>query len=247
MKKILLMAFTATVMLGACKKSDDSSKEELCTTISSYSGLFGNPNASSSNASFNLTYDSQGRLVSESGSGRNQVLTYETSTIKVKTTEENVTSNDTYTLDGNNRIIKSEGDGLTGNRTYKYDSNGYLSEIENEQGGTTKYTWSNGNLLKREGFDTGSSVAYETTTYSYYDDIATQVSLVIEQSESMNPLVFNYYGKTSKNLLKSENNTSYKYDKDTKGRVTKVTISGIELGSSGQTYSDSYSINYSCD
>ncbi len=37
MKKILLLAFTATVMLGACKKSSDDAKEETNVTINGQS------------------------------------------------------------------------------------------------------------------------------------------------------------------------------------------------------------------
>ncbi|MRX46637.1 hypothetical protein GJJ64_05510 [Pedobacter sp. HX-22-1] len=214
-------------MLGACKKSDDA-KEEVCTTVSSYSEAYDN-----STNTYTLTYDSQNRITNQASSDGSftRSFTYNASIITEVTNENGFIYNYTYSLDGNNRIVKEQS-GSEVIATYKYDNNGYLSEI-GRNGQIISLKWENGNLVEK---DNGNG----KTTYTYYEDTApTSHLVVIGEFVSESGALYNYFGKTPKNLLKEKSGNVYTYEKDNQGRVTKVTVTSGD-------YKDIFSLNYSC-
>ncbi|HTN21276.1 MAG TPA: hypothetical protein VL125_12415 [Pelobium sp.] len=231
MKKILLLAFTASVMLGACKKSDDTPKEEVCTTVSSYSTSY---DYSPDTHVKNISYDSQNRISKVTWSNSSLTYTYSASSITEDVNDGGYLEQTVYTLDDKNRIVR-EVRGTDVDISYFYDAEGHLSEV-NDGSETTTFEWQNGNLVECDG-----------TTYSYYNEVAPQSYLITTYGVNgiyLNSSLYSYFGKMSKNLLKTEtegqSTTTYQYEKDTKGRVNKITsINGGDK--------DTYAISYSCD
>lgn len=245
------MAFTATVMLCACKKSDDSSKKELCTKISSMS-YTGSAGSETYAGVANYSYDDKGRLIKDidTDGEYGHSYTYGASTIKVETTEGSEINTYNFTLDGSNRIVKEGND--TFSIDYKYDSNGYLSE---QQDGDykTKFTWFDGNLLKKEEFYNGASTPTTTTTYTYFEEIATDSYYLTDWRllgvRTNVEELYNYFGKHSKNLVKQIKEDTYapynyEYLKDAQGRVTKVIVSYNSVGNESLSTT---SVVYKCD
>ena len=67
MKKILLLAFTASVMLGACKKSNDEPKEEQVEEgcpVQSFSFVETYGSSKYENGPYAVTYDTKGNIAS---------------------------------------------------------------------------------------------------------------------------------------------------------------------------------------
>nr|WP_294895043.1 hypothetical protein [uncultured Pedobacter sp.] len=236
MKKILLLAFTASVMLGACKKSDDTPKEELCTQVSTYTDVYESSQGDSDSDITNVTYDSQGRVSKVAWSDGSSFLsyTYNTGSITEDLNDNGYLEQTVYTLDNQSRIVRAVR-GTDVDVSYSYNAEGYLSEI-NDGSDNITFEWQNGNMVESDG-----------TTYSYYNEVAPQSYLITtfgEDNMYLNSSLYSYFGKMSKNLLKTEtegqSTTTYQYEKDTKGRVNKITsVNGGDK--------DTYAISYSCD
>nr|WP_294898583.1 hypothetical protein [uncultured Pedobacter sp.] len=243
MKKILLLAFTASVMLGACKKSDDTSKDETCTKVSSYTDLY-EDSQNTESVTWNVTYDSQGRIsrIAESG-GPSTNYTYTATSIKEEYNESGSVDVTTYTINDKNQIVKKV-EGTNDDVTYTYDTQGYLTEM-NEGVEKTTFKWQNGNMVEKEQFI--NDVSQRRISYLYFDDVAPQTYLLAGGYTFNNSELYTFFGKPSKNLLKGTTGggggyeTAFQYTKNDKGRVSQV----IKINQGQSTYYSS--LNYSCD
>ena len=218
-------------MLGACKKDDDSPKEEVCTKVSSYSAsYYYSPNTHVNN----ISYDNQDRISKVAWSNSSLTYTYSANSITEDLDDSGYMEQTVYTLDSQNRIVRAVR-GTELDVSYFYNAEGYLSELKD--GSETKaFVWQNGNMVEGDGI-----------TYSYYNEAVPQSYLITAYGANsiyLNSYLYNYFGKISKNLIKTEsigqNTTNYQYEKDTQGRVTKIT--SINGGNK-----DTYAISYSCN
>lgn len=235
MKKILMLALTATMMLVACKKDkggDEPWEEQP------FGGCGYVPRE----------LDEQGRVVQIRDTANwSSVIkyTYNSNSIQKTTYFRGGSSqHDSYRLDNEGRIIEKLDGHTQWQWNYKYNSEGYLIEIKVSSSNMPEnITWSDGNIVK-----TGSNY-----TYSYGDDDTTDDILdkgVLQYIYSdisgySNSDVFafplaKYFGKKPKKLpikvvAEWENPfipkdiVTYEYTKDPQGKI----LSYIEIRNNG--------------
>ena len=228
MKKILLLAFTATVMLGACKKDKGGDEPETVPTCAMVKTVerWGSSEDIDTDV---VKFDEQGRVVKD---GDN---TYEYSSGKITVTEnysggsQYITE---YTLDGQGRVITSKYSGT--DTEYKYNNDGYL--IERKSGDyTTAYEWQNGNLVKivSTSIYNGTSQEVYSSTITYGNDTINDklIAGVIFGEMYAEWHLSAYFGKQPKNapVMEKEKNSGpettniYFYVKDSKNKVIGYT------------------------
>lgn len=218
MKKILILAFTASVMLGACKK--DKQEEELQPNVDC-SQFYVN----SSNAQF----DSQGRIIAHTYDNKDTYV-YHSDRIAV-TYWPNLSA--TYTLDEKGRIVKQVYNGET--VFYEYNNDGYLiKETQTNNGNTSTkiYTWESGNPVKivKNRWDGYSEIQNITYGSDIINDKLVNIDLyinILSQGQ-----LYQYFGKSWKNApvkietkseggnYPSESTTYYEYNKTIYGEIT---------------------------
>jgi YD repeat-containing protein len=263
MKKILLLAFTASVMLGACKKSNDAEPEvkQGCPVSSfQYSeDITGRLHIEDRRA---VNYDAQGRVAAIVEDDYETNFTYQANQI-IEIQDGDVA---TYTLDANGKVtgvITSEGDIIT----TKYNSEGYLSELKHVVSYSTttiSLVYTNGEVTKIvevQVTDFGTNT--KTTDITYKEEFSIN-DLAFAQSF---PYMADVYmgadtrmylkslGKNQKRLINSlkvvrtgsngnnTNNVNYNYQKDANGNVTKVNM----VSTGNENYTGSYDFTYNCN
>ncbi len=141
-----------------------------------------------------------------------------------------------YTLNEKGYVVYTESlDNKTIDTTY-YDVNGFHKFTNNDQ-----LTIENGNLMKRIYTPENTNNESVIETYTYYMDKLNTIGLKNEGEI--------YWGKDSKNLIKTEKaygaygdySATYTYEFDTKGRVSKKMTKNESTGNiytSSYTYTD---------
>ncbi|WP_113661774.1 hypothetical protein [Pedobacter nanyangensis] len=208
MKKLLLTAFTAFVVLGvsSCKKSKEKSEEKevktTCATIKYSSIKEGNSIYPNSEAK--VIFDEKGRIIERKNVDGTTHLRYKYYQDKIEVTSGNIDHPNydaIYTLDGQGRITKKASGSIY---EYKYNSDGYLIEMTDGYGIYT-YTWQNGNLIKLvflviKGASTGNT---STKNFTYGDDVIKDKLVAYNVYGEIYPYpdghLSGYFGKTSKN------------------------------------------------
>ena len=230
----MLVALLAGMALCGCQKDDDASSNENGGT-----GVKGTPLIATMTIhndkvvkTVSYKYDGKGRIISYNSDAveasnyfKNVTFTYSESKIV-----EQVTLGDKSTLtiesklNGKGLAISSvwkNGNGEIQNSSEaEYNDDGYLIHKKDvdKKGNyecSYSYTIENGNVVKKVR---ASNNGYgETETYTYYTDKPNTIG-------NEDGGLF-YYGKQSKNLLKSKTNgghtDTYTYEFDSKNRVTK--------------------------
>jgi YD repeat-containing protein len=246
MKKILLLAFTASVILSACKKDKNDDPETLPTCANISVKEDGNTGTSV------IRFDEQGR-VKESNSN-NYASSYQYQSDKIIFTEsypgvQNATI--TFTLDAQGRVIEAvDSDGTT---NYEYNNDGYLTKSIDVRYGSTAtetYTWQSGNLVKIDKAygTTGSTPETSSSTITYGSDIITdkRVAGSVFGELYSHWELHQYFGKQPKNAPTRENDNgdynNYIYIKDAKGSIT-----GFKMTKDSEaTPWWEYSVDYNC-
>ncbi len=252
MKKILLLAFTASVMLGACKKDKGGDEPETVPTCAMVK--IREYNNSSTDI---IRFDEQGRVKEETGNDWGTSYEYYSDKIVVTSGPSSGQNNRTitYTLGGQGRIIKSvennDGASLGIITEYEYNSDGYLVEATRTGGGepyTVTYTWTNGNLVKIES-------PWSTTDITYGNDVFKDrlIPGFIYGEIYTEYYIQDYFGKQPKNapVIEREksiqsswsNNTVYSYTKDSKGQIISYTETKEEETDPWWEYTVDYNCN----
>lgn len=225
----------------SCKKSkDDKGGTDSCNAIVEALSYAPYPDPHfETTATF--TYDDKERLVSVKGFGLNKTqYTYYADRIESKATDfQGVDISLTYVLDNAGRIT---GTNFFDNK-YTYNSDGYLISYRHPYGnngqvlGYTQYylTYNNGNLVEVSTPD--PNVSRKKVTLEYYSEAHQEMMgynspLYLSQSLGDRNTFFlikgGYFGKQSKNLLKSlDFHQGYppgikNYSYDSKGRISEI-------------------------
>jgi len=257
MKKLLLPLLLLFVLLSAsCGKSDVTTDPEkspepnpittpVCKILSAelyfQNKLFG---------SASLTYNTNGsisKIASTSDTAFtsfNVVYSNEKVVLKTK-----YYGDYTFTLDAQQRVIRTETNGGYFECNITYNAEGYISGVVSRSGTSTAnhtFSYQNGNLKSIiSKLDNGGTT---TTNFIYNTDIAIEPLLNIDPlrfADIYHPLV-GLFGKRSKNMLVSADvisyfgnpeiysrrNTGYTYEKDTEGKIAKITVNEVETDNS---------------
>ncbi|MFD1629995.1 hypothetical protein [Pseudopedobacter beijingensis] len=227
MKKILMLALTATMMLVACKKDKGGDEPETIPTCAmvKWEDSYG---YSSTDV---VKFDDKGRI-KDDGSATYE---YFPDKIIVKRDGDNIAR---CTLDAQGRIVKIEDYNMEGEIDYfcefEYNNEGYLIKSRRPYGSdyTIKtYTWENGNLVKiveTTNWNVSAPTSV-TETITYGNDVIKDKLIAQEiynyySSSKWNGGLIEYFGKMSKNapvLIQSDYpwGSSYTYKKDAKGKI----------------------------
>ena len=236
MKKILLLAFTATMMLSACKKDKGGDEVETIPTCAIVKTVERWNNTEYIGTDV-FKFDEQGRVIDDGWA------TYEYYTDRIITTDSDSDPADpritTHTLDAQGRIIKQEG--YYGNSTYEYNNDGYLIKAN----GTT-FTWESGNLVK--AVEVFGSTSY-ITNITYGNDIITDklvAGFIFGGIYANEWYLLDYFGKQPKNapIIEQRGTTTdtYSYMKDNKGK-----INGYKVTKDGESTPHwEYTVDYNC-
>ena len=171
--------------------------------------------------SYTYYYDNQNRVIKiETLYWEDTPPYYYESTTNFKYSANTIFVNDSflYQLDANGYLI-SDVFGIT----YIYE-NGYLKETRNESGDSTKYTWSNGNIV--QSFGTyysmiGDTIYTYTTNYEYTNkENLLNIILPWDSGYEFVGVLLKFKGTANKNLLKKVTNqegirldvTDYQFD-----------------------------------
>ncbi|MFD1629684.1 hypothetical protein [Pseudopedobacter beijingensis] len=251
MKKILMLAFTATMMLVACKKDKGGDEPETiptCATVKTVERL-GNSVYNNTNA---IKFDSQGRIKEENDTFESFLYEYQSDKITVTYSYPGNEYLSTLTLDNKGRVTKI--DNRYGTFEYEYNSDGYLiKETSTEAGSaTTSFTWESGNLVKIVKTNNGTSY---TTNITYSNDVITDKLIAANVYDNIYGFdtfrLYQYFGKHPKNapILEQNNNTNsgytanYSYTKDNNGKINAFNIESI---STNNPYEWGVSVDYNC-
>ena len=233
MKRNLLVLALLLLVFG-CKKNDNTKKEEenfkgcVIESITS-KGSYGDESS-------NYTYDGKGRVIKETHTSINYAgnlvrfnCTYEYLEKRINLYNEYVesgrtsASNGYYELDSKRRIIKRIDGGIV-EEEYEYDSNGYLIGVTD--GVYKPLIYENGNVVR-----SGASYPYTADNY-YTSEPLLQGEFDFARLDLLDKVVVlhSYFGKSSKNLIKSRREdygpssrtTTYSFTKDENGNVTRM-------------------------
>ena len=231
-KNILAASLFAVLGLTSCKKEKTS--DTPTTPTSQTSSLIRIKTEVQQNTIRNYFYDFDGKVTKdEDGSIRSNYRTYEytsnTSVLVKRYKADTLYSTRIYILNKDGYAIYTEYlDDNTIDTNY-YDVNGFMMYSKNDQ-----LTVKDGNVIEQITSNDGKKEV-DTATYTYYLD---RLNTIGESNHGAS-----FFGKDSKNLLKTEKHTSYggnfrtyTYDFDTKGRVIKRKINNILVSS--YTYID---------
>ena len=261
MKKILFIVIAVTTAFVACKKDDENG--DAGTGIIDYieKQEFSGGDSIHHNYVISFSYDASSRIAEISEThyiidkgGKQEphgkevmVVTYKGNTASTERSsyypkegdwELNYTYNDNFTLDSDGKISQFSQEGkYTSN--YEYD-NGCLIKIN----GYDAYSgmnieWSNGDLVKAGDSD----LTYSSKAHPFADTIDITVHALNDWYPA--PLYFyaaGLFGKHSAHLVESSGDTNYTYEKDSKGRISKMIHSYTYEGKSHKTLQ--YVIHY---
>jgi hypothetical protein len=239
-KFIVPFVFLFTLFVSCSKEDTDSNAVNSCDKIVEALSYhpYENPNYQTTAT---IQYDEKGRLKTIIGGGQNKSeYTYFKDRIELKATD--IFGDDisiTYYLDNAQRVIRTS----YYNNDYKYNADGYLIAYKQPYGyndqinGYTQYylKYENGNLI--EVYTPDQNVSRKKVTFEYYNEPNQDLmgynspfytSNIIYDRNTFYLLQGGYFGKQSKNLLKSvDYHEGYpiwpiKYGYDQKGRITKI-------------------------
>lgn len=231
-----LLAFVLLFAFLSCKKSSDSkeegqaSKRCLIESVTS-KGTYGDEKT-------NFTYDDKGRVIKVNSSSINYAgnlvlfnFTYEYSEKRINIYYEYVESGKTYPssgyyeLDSKGRIIKRIDEGIV-EEEYEYDSNDYLIGVTD--GIYKPLVYENSNLIRSGTRSPYTADNYYTSEPLLQGEFDFARLYLLEDEPYF--IFHNYFGKASKNLIKSRREdygsnsktTTYSFTKDEKGNINKM-------------------------
>lgn len=229
MKKFFtfMLPFLPVLILSSCEdpEAPDQINGRLATSVSD-------------GATTSYDYDSEGRLTrwEQTGAGTTYLVTIQYGSGTVTWTESFTDSSGTqsgttiYTLNGQG-LAASDNSG----NTYTYNADGNQTMTSGSSGSFT-YTWVGGNNTVETAADSSGTVQ-GTTTKTYLTD-----------KVDYRDYGLGFMGKPSKNLISSSastwggstQNATYTYEYDSKGRVSKetMTYSGSTPSVTTYTYED---------
>lgn len=224
----MILAFTG------CKKDKDEKKKPTCRIITIIPSPSGN--------TFNVNYNSDGKISSISTGNDITNFAYSSNTIiAITTTSGSFSSKKIITLNSNGLAtnVKTEFN-TTGtnwnNDAYEYSGTELIKATSTSSSGGTPtistLAWSNGNLISTTS---GSSVS----TIDYFTDKPAQTGDYLDIAQ----LVGGFQIYRTKNAIKSLSTgsgiTNFNYNFDADGKITSLTASG----SSNATYSYQHQCN----
>lgn len=260
--KYVMVAFVAIISIASCKKEinwnakpDPNGNGCKLTSLKADLGVLGG-------FAISYKYDASGKLISATSDGETMVYTY--SATKIIGTLES--GEKTELTVSNGRAISSYMSdffpGVSATRAYTYNTDGYLTIIKsylgNNLNSTAELNYTGGNLTQTK-ITYANDGSVETTTYEYSGEVAVNAYEMTDPlSTIVDYLPGNYFGKTSKNVLKksvtSSNNMAtvdtqeYTYAFDGKGNATSIVIKNQTKmgGSATDESSTSLSLTYNC-
>jgi len=233
MKKLFLMAVIFTAAFASCKK--DNAPKPNCRIITATqvpAGL---------NSTYNLTYNSEGKLSTVTAGDETTVYVYSGSTIIENSTISGIfNSKKIITLNANGlaanvRTEEDEAGAIWDNYVIEYNGTEILKDTytTSEEGGPSieTYTWSGGNLVTiRAGTN--------TVTLEYYTDKPSQTGDYFNYKQ----LTTGYESFRTKNALKTKSDgsyiTNYDYSFDADGKIISMILT--------ETSTVTYYYQYQC-
>jgi hypothetical protein len=224
---LLILAFTA------CKKDKDEKKKPTCRIITI---------TPSSGNSFNISYNSDGKI-STMSSG-NDITTFAYSgntTIATTTTSGTFSSKKIITLNSNGLATNVKTEYNTSgtnwsNDVYEYSGTEIIKLTNTSSSGgspsISTVTWNNGNLVS---ITSGSSVS----TIDYYTDKPAQTGDYLDIAQLVGGFQIYRTKNAIKSLFSGSTITSFNYNFDGDGKITSLTASG----STNITYSYQHQCN----
>lgn len=238
MKKIILSVAVLAMVLVACKKEE--TKPSDSTTSSSSAKILKETEYSITNDTIisdsSITvyaYDSKGRLISQTGKFSKDTYEYNSANLithisNYNNPNNNVSESNTnkYILDSKGLVIKYVSQVEFKDTLHiSYSADGFMKEFKiGDKTQDLKVEIKGDNIIKQDNI-----------TFEYYLDKTSTI-------RNMNRGI-NFYGKDSKNLVKSEKFTStdpngvtttseytYTYEFDSKNRVVKSTRTQVNSG-----------------
>ncbi|MFD2583299.1 hypothetical protein ACFSR6_12435 [Pedobacter vanadiisoli] len=207
-------------------------------------------------------YDASGKLVSATSDNETMVYTYSDTKITGTLPSGEKTE---LTLSNGRAVSSYLSDffpGVSATRTYTYNADGYVTVIKsylmNGLNSTAELSYTDGNLkqIKVTYAEDGS---VETTNYEYSSEIAVNACQMVDPiSTIVDYIPGNYFGKTSKNVLKKSVTVSsdlinveteeYSYVFDAKGNATSIVIKSHinNGGSANDITTTTLSLTYNC-
>lgn len=204
---VVILALGGVMVSTSCKKNSVNGKvKQVVTTTNGQTTTTVN------------TYDSQGRLIAQSGG---TTIAYSASTVTVSGTTGTPT---VYTLN-NQGYAGSDNDGVT----YTYDNSGYLTGEVTTTGNSLTNTISNGDVVST-ALHVGAQT--QTTSYTYLTNV------------DYRDFGISFLGKNSTHVLNTKIVTSggstvtytYSYNFDSDGRVLTENITGSNGSNTSSTY-----------
>jgi hypothetical protein len=221
MKKLFLMAVLITAVLASCKK--DSTPAPICKiiTVTPVSSDVGAP-------TYNISYNSEGKLSSSFNSSSGYVTTYSYSgnTVIATSTEGGVFgSKDIITLNANGlasnvKAEYNEAGTSWDNTLYEYSGTELIKRtVTSSAGGpadVTTYVWSGGNLT--------DIIGSTNFTLSYYTDKPAQTGDYFSLLQLQNGYEVYRVKNAVKSFLVGTTIISYSYSFGTDGKIASIAI-----------------------
>lgn len=222
------------ITLGACKKDKDEAKKPDCRIITI--------TPSPSGTSFNITYNSEGKVSTVSSGNDVTTFAYSGNTIIGTTNTSGTFSSKKIITLGSNGLatnVKTEyntsGTNWS-NDLYEYSGTELIKATSTSSGGGTPsvstLTWSNGNIVS---VTSGSSVS----TLDYFTDKPAQEGDYLYIAQLIGGFQIYKTKNAIKSLLSGSSITSFDYNFDSEGKIISLTASG----SSNVTYSYQHQCN----
>lgn len=224
MKTIRLTTLTSLLMIlafASCKKDKDEKKKPNCRIITITPSTSGN--------SFNISYNSEGKISSISTGNDVTTFAYSGNTIiGTTTTSGTFSSKKIITLNSNGLAtnVKTEFNAAGtnwSNDLYEYSGTELIKATSTSSSGGTPsvstLTWSNGNLTS---ITSGSSVS----TIDYYTDKPAQEGDYLDIAQLVGGFQIYKTKNAIKSLFSGSSITSFDYNFDGDGKITALTASG---------------------
>ncbi|WP_101689416.1 DUF4595 domain-containing protein [Dysgonomonas massiliensis] len=224
--KYLLALFTVVMLFTACSDDEDNSNIGYPSKTLKQVDIFNEEDHLIK--SIYLYYNDKGQWIKSKYEEYEETYIYTYNTTLSYTDDKILYTSTSEHWDGGtvefaikeNRIITATRFGDVDYYTY---SDGYLSQIGSSDKVYDRFEYTNGNLTRSFNVDEGSlNLKYTNTPdrlginiIGYYTDTFDPASPLYQ---------FGYFGKRSKNLIKSIGKTNYSYTLDNEGYVTEIKI-----------------------
>jgi hypothetical protein len=212
---LVILAFTA------CKKDKDEKKKPTCRIITITPSPSGN--------SFNISYNSEGKISTMSTGNDITTFAYSGNTIiGTTTTSGTFSSKKIITLNSNGLATNVKTEFNTSgtnwsNDVYEYSGTELIKATNTSSGGgspsISTVTWSNGNLVS---ISSGSSVS----TIDYFTDKPAQTGDYLDIAQLVGGFQIYRTKNAIKSLFSGSTITSFNYNFDADGKITSLTASG---------------------